>query len=94
MICVKKIGVGKIPRWINRVARAAATVDAQFSTIKASLTVPATPPINAKGEKKDIARNPNLVHLANDMLKKGQISKTEYNMMLETQRRYSNSMVE
>ena len=90
----EKIGVGKIPRWINRVARAAATVDAQFSTIKASLTVPTTPPINSKDEKKDTVNNPNLVELANDMLKKGQISKTEYNLMLETQRRYSNSMVE
>ena len=43
-------------------------------------------------DNKSNTSNPNLVAMANDMLLKGQISKVEYNQLIETQKRYSNSI--
>ena len=99
------IGLGKIPNWINRVARSAAAVDAQVTALKSSLTVPTTKvpsrrrlsSTSKKGDdindnNKSNTSNPNLVAMANDMLLKGQISKVEYNQLIETQKRYSNSI--
>lgn len=99
------LGLGKIPNWINRVARTAASVDASIVALKTSLTIPVV-----TSESGNNARNsnnndknkvistkhdkttPNLIALANEMLKNGEISKVEYNQMIETQRRYSKSI--
>jgi hypothetical protein len=82
-----KLGVGTIPKWINRVARGAASVDASLKSLKSAVMFGRS----SRGMSSGVSAGPDhgvdLVKIANDMLSSGKISRDEYNRMMETNRK-------
>jgi hypothetical protein len=100
-VLCSKLGVGTIPKWINRVARGASSVDASVKSFKSlfltgfgssttrsragSRTNPSTVD-DSRAEGYD-ALDTDLVSIANGMLSAGKISRNEYAKMIETHKR-------